>query len=255
MTLNLAHGRAGSWARFIQSAPRARANLSRVARALERERPDVVALQEVDNNSAWNGRFDHGTYLARDARYPHHVGGRHHVNGLLDYGTALLSKLSLRSTATFAFDRPIARPGKGFVVSTVGWPDAPHVEVDLVSLHLDFLSARKHRRELQELVTALSPRSRPRIVMGDFNAGRGAEALAEVAAALDLHTYEPDKLHVTFPALGRRLDWVLVSRDFEFARHQVLAESLSDHQAVIAELSLRRSSSIATAAGRASRLG
>ena len=111
------------------------------------------------------------------------------------------------------------------------------------------LTAAPHRSRHATQKTAghdVEPRARARRKLGSVHS---------VGAALDLHTYEPDKLHVTFPALGRRLDWVLVSRDFEFARHQVLAESLSDHQAVIAELSLRRSSSIATAAGRASRLG
>ena len=120
----------------------------------------------------------------------------------LDYGTALISQLSMRPAETFAFDRPLARPGKGFVVSTVAWPGADELEVDLVSLHLDFLSSRKRSKELRELVTALTARSRRRIVMGDFNAGVGARALAEVAAALDLHTWEPDAGHITYRRSG-----------------------------------------------------
>tara|TARA_Y100001934_G_C12334111_1_gene766645 strand:- start:1671 stop:1907 length:237 start_codon:yes stop_codon:yes gene_type:complete len=78
---------------LVQSAEDARANLSRVAKVLEREQPHVVALQEVDNNSVWNGRFNHGAYIAREASYAHHFGGQHHVSEFLNYGTALISQL------------------------------------------------------------------------------------------------------------------------------------------------------------------
>lgn len=237
LTLNLGHGRARDWGRLLQSGERARRNLRLVAGVLTREQPDVVALQEVDNNSVWNGRFDHGAWLARTAKFPHHFAGRHHVSALLDYGTALLSRVALTDAANVAFDSAVARPRKGFVVSTATWPGST-LKVDLVSLHLDFLSPAKRRAEVRQLQGTLAVRARPCIVMGDFNTGYDGALLEHLAKALDLHAFEPHVGHITFPSLRRRLDWVLISNSLRFASHQVLSDPVSDHNAVLADLEL-----------------
>lgn len=241
MTLNLGHGRARDWAKILQTGAQARSNLTRIAKVLERERPHVVALQEVDRNSFWNGRFDHGAYLAEQANYPHHFGGCHHVSSYLDYGTALLSTLDMNDRASVKFNQALARPRKGFVVSSIRWPAVPGVEVDFVSLHLDFLRPQKRRSEIAKLIETLKGRPNPKIIMGDFNTGFRQELmLTHLAAELDLHAWEPEsEQHITFPSLRRRLDWVLVSKKFHFAGHRVLEDPLSDHQAVIAELELK----------------
>jgi endonuclease/exonuclease/phosphatase family metal-dependent hydrolase len=41
---------------------------------------------------------------------------------------------------------------------------------------------------------------------------------------------------VTFPKTGRRLDWILVSPQLEFADHRILDDPISDHYAVVAEI-------------------
>jgi len=53
------------------------------------------------------------------------------------------------------------------------------------------------------------------------------------------HAYAPeaDDL-VTFPSRERRLDWVLVSKEIAFVGHRVLADAVSDHRAVAADLRL-----------------
>ena len=38
---------------------------------------------------------------------------------------------------------------------------------------------------------------------------------------------------------GKRLDWILVSRDLEFRKHEVLPDVVADHFAVFAELAYR----------------
>jgi len=64
--------------------------------------------------------------------------------------------------------------------------------------------------------------------------GRGIEH-----GRLDLHVWNPDGDElVTFPKLGKRLDWVLVSREFSIISHEVLQDSVSDHQPVIVEVTL-----------------
>ena len=56
----------------------------------------------------------------------------------------------------------------------------------------------------------------------------------------------------TYPSSGRRLDWVLISEDLEFLRHEVLPQVVSDHQAVAAIIGLKSMNDIAQGGARGS---
>jgi endonuclease/exonuclease/phosphatase family metal-dependent hydrolase len=240
MTLNIGHGRAGRAPSSFRSKTRAKGNLHHVALMLRRESPDVVAFQEMDRGSIWSGNFDHGTFLAELAEYPHLYLGSHFALGrYLNYGTAIMARHNLQEPETVAFHRAFARPNKGFVISSIHWPDRPGLKIDVISVHLDFLTATRRRKEIERLIQFLTPRDVPRIVMGDFNTGYGNPRLIPyLADRLGLHTWLPTEEYVTFPALRRRLDWVLVSTEFRFIDHKVLNDPVSDHHAVMAEIAL-----------------
>jgi len=246
MTLNIAHARAQGVSQLLQSTEQARANLMLIADVVRREAPHVIAFQEFDKASFWNGNFSHTAFLAEQAVYPHHFSGSH-VSGInLDYGTSIMSRQGISQSRSVSFNKPFLRQPKGFVVTTIDWPSEGDVKVDVVSLHLDFLSEAKRRAEIDQLVHELGRlgqgrQSNPRILMGDFNIDYGDDdaLIHELTERLELHTYRPMEQLVTFPRFERRLDWVLVSRDLEFVEHRVLADPLSDHQAVVADLILK----------------
>ena len=127
-------------------------------------------------------------------------------------------------------------------MSTINWPQAEDLRVDLVSVHLDFLSHAERQRELETLTTILESRDNLRIIMGDFNMEydkRRNALLPKLTAALNLHTWKPhDKKMTTYPKLSKRLDWVLVSREFKFTSYEVLEDRISDHRPVIARVTL-----------------
>jgi endonuclease/exonuclease/phosphatase family metal-dependent hydrolase len=241
MTLNVAHARATGRNQMMQSEVKARVNLNKIAAVINREQPDIVAFQEIDNNSFWNGRFNHGQFIAEKTNFNHWFTGSHQLSNNLDYGTGLMSKFSLTDPLSVTFKKPFARTRKGFVLSTIDWPNSKGVKVDLVSLHLDFLSRSQRRKEIDTLIRTLYQRDNLLIIMGDFNTEYEEQALLhQLSSTLNLHTWLPDEDElVTYPKLGRRLDWVLVSQAFEFNGHQVLKDSLSDHQAVIVDITLR----------------
>ena len=169
----------------------------------------------------------------------------------LDYGTSIMSRQGISQSRSVSFDKPFLRQPKGFVVTTIDWPSAGDVKVDVVSLHLDFLTEAKRRAEIEQLVQALASQTQSRlakgqqpnlcILMGDFNIDYGDDdaLIYELTEKLQLHTYRPMEQLITFPRFERRLDWVLVSRDLEFVEHRVLADPLSDHQAVVADLVMK----------------
>jgi endonuclease/exonuclease/phosphatase family metal-dependent hydrolase len=210
---------------------------------LKREAPDVASLQEIDSRSFWNGNFDQVEFLAESGAFDQSVRGTH-VDGMgLAYGTALVAKLKLGNPEAVTFrSRPAVVP-KGFVVSTVAWPGNECVEVDIVSVHLDFASKSVRRKQAAELIATLQDRSRPTVIMGDFNTGwqQPNSALRLIARELGLHPYQPDsEAQVTFPAFGERLDWILVSPEISFNSYRVVTDIVSDHRGVLSELAIDR---------------
>ena len=242
MTLNMAHGRAAGFSQLFQSTHRVKQNLDDIAALLNREKPAIVALQEIDSHSFWNGWFNHGEYLSNMTDLSYHFVGHHAANTLFNYGTGLMSQAPLSRQQSVVFNATFLRPRKGFVLSTVSWPASPSVQVDVVSVHLDFLSSSVRVRQLERLIDTLQGRHKPLIVMGDFNSelNDGSGLLPHLMAKLGLHTWQPwNQTLSTFSARDRRLDYILVSGEFEFRNHKILDDSISDHKAVLAELVLR----------------
>ena len=241
MTLNVAHGRGNGRHQLLTRKKTHRAKLDDVAAVLARERPDVAALQEADGPSVWSGRFDHVAHLATAAQFARSVRGEH-VSGMkLSYGTALLSMLPLEKPLSVTFAPSPPTPSKGFVVATVAWPGNPEVEVDVVSVHLDFARKKVRRRQVAGMVEALAGRGRPLIVMGDLNCQWADEdsPLRTLAEKLKLTAYKPEAKDMqTFPKLKRRLDWILISSELEFARHEIVPDRVSDHLGIVCDIRL-----------------
>jgi endonuclease/exonuclease/phosphatase family metal-dependent hydrolase len=258
LTLNIAHGRGDGFHQLFQSAETARENLGTIAVLLEREAPHVASLQEADFRSFWNGKFDQVGFLAENAAFERSVHGRH-VDGMgLSYGTALIAKLDLENPESVTFDpRRTALP-KGFVVSTVVWPHKACVEVDVVSVHLDFARESTRREQARELIEILQSRNRPLIVMGDFNTDwrRRDSALRMIAGELGLRAHEPDDAaQATFPSSGDRLDWILVSSEIDFASYRVVHDVVSDHFGVLSDLVVERDCEYASIAAPRAPIG
>ena len=239
MTLNLAHGRGQKWHQWLLDREAIEANLKCVAAVLGRESPDVVALQEADGPSFWSGGFDHIAHLADAAGYPYQVRGEHVQRRRLVYGTSLLSRIPIHQAVSVTFPRSLPTTTKGFVVGRVAMPQRSSLKIDVASVHLDFLRPAIRRRQTAQIVASLRERDTPQIILGDFNcAWRSRDrCLHRLADELDLATYEPSSRHLwTFPRLHRRLDWIFISSSLRFISYRVLADCLSDHRAVVAEV-------------------
>ena len=240
MTLNIAHGRGDSFHQLLQGTATTRKNLDDITTLLHESDAHVVALQEADGPSFWSGNFSHIDYLASNGAYRQSVHGSH-ADGLgLSYGTALMAKLDLRNPKAVTFDPDLSPVPKGFVVSTVSWPGQPGVEVDIVSLHLDFTSVANRKKQAQELIDTLRHRQRPLIVTGDFNSEWAENSTVQhICRELALTAWRPEAPGLaTFPSSGERLDWILVSKGISFRTYQVIPDNVSDHRGVLAELTL-----------------
>lgn len=239
MTLNVAHGRGTAFHQMLQRSNQTVKNLDRIGRLLNQVRPDVIALQEIDGPSFWSGRFNHLEYLARKSVFTRSVQAPHVDAPGLSYGTALMSRLELSNPRAITFDPSLSPMPKGFVVSTVSFPGREGIEVDVVSVHLDFMSRSIRKKQADELIALMRARNNRLIIMGDLNSGWHEQhsAAKYLAEQLDLTAFQPEnRTMTTFPALGQRLDWILVSRGFEFAGYEIVGDRVSDHRGVVANL-------------------
>ena len=75
------------------------------------------------------------------------------------------------------------------------------------------------------------------LMLCDFhkNCGRDYDFTEE----LKLRAFQPEDSGLSTFRRGRRLDWILISEQFEFVDHRVFRDELSDHKAVGARLRLR----------------
>ncbi|MEX2525086.1 MAG: endonuclease/exonuclease/phosphatase family protein [Gammaproteobacteria bacterium] len=241
MTLNMAHGRGTGRHQFFATTRRIKGNLDTIADVIRREQPDIVALQETDNASGWSGTFNHVEYLLDRTGHVASYQGLHVQSMGLQYGTALLAGTPLRDRLSLPFEQSSIPLPRGFVIAGATWPGDPDRLIDVVSVHLDFLSGRNRRTQAETLVKELEARSRPVILMGDLNTewAHRDGVIDYLMEALNLSVYRPDSEDIiTFPGSGRRIDWILVSSEFEFVDHKVLTDKLSDHRAVIADIRL-----------------
>lgn len=237
LTLNLAHGRGEGLHQSLQKREEIESHLNAAADVVQRERPDVVAMQEADGPSAWSGDFNHVEYLARRAGLGHFARGEH-VKGLkLSYGTALASRGPLDNAVSVTFPPSPPTFSKGFTVGTVAWPGRPDFKVDVVSVHLDFLSKRVREKQVDKLAETITKRGRPVIVMGDFNCDwdDSGSSVRRLAEKLELRAYRPEAADMpSFPTFNKRLDWVLLSPSLEFVEYRTLDDAISDHRGVLA---------------------
>ena len=241
LTLNASHGRGTAINQLLVGTSKTYENLDGIADLLSREAADVVALQEADAPSRWSGKFDHVAYVAENAAYPCFVHGLHSQGYMSSYGTALLMRSEALEPASIAFPPSPPSKQKGFVSTEFLWrPDTTVHRVTVASVHFDFMRKKTRDRQVAEMVNRLKSVEGPLVVLGDLNSEWTSEDshVGRLASELGLHTFEPENGGLgTYKKLsGKRLDWILVSRDLAFRSYRVLTDRVADHFPIYAEL-------------------
>ena len=246
-SLNVAHARRNVPVKPYLGRRKAQRNLSDIAETLNLLAPDVVALQEVDGPSTWSGNFDHVAAIARQTGFAEHYRGDHNELRFgrfrMAAGTALMARQPLLDPASHRFSVSW-RDTKGFVVAALEVPVWGGLSVDVVSVHLDFLTPSVRRKQIRRMVESLADRQRPLVVLGDLNCcwqhePRSMELLVN---HLGLRAHEPQSPAHTYPAHRpcRRIDWILASPELDFHGYHTVHAPLSDHLVLVADLTLRQ---------------
>lgn len=225
-----------------------RLDLDRIARVLERARPDLIGLQEVDRHfSPRSGHLDQGRWLAERL-------GMHVVFGAnIDrdppgpgrprrgYGSAVLSRYPVEGSEHRLLAREPGTERRGVVSVRVTASGRP---LTFCTTHLEHKSRGLRRRQAGEVLDLLASGPPTAVVVGDLNATeRSAELRVlyrelhdawRAAGTGDGHTHRSDRPR-------RRIDYVLHTPDLSAERVHVTGGEGSDHLAVVADLALSES--------------
>jgi endonuclease/exonuclease/phosphatase family metal-dependent hydrolase len=213
-------------------------DLDRAAAVINRLRPDVVTLQEVDDGVGRTDGVDQARYLgtltgmaAVFGPFMEYQGGR--------YGMAILSRHPIVSWENHLLP-PGAEPRSALEArirlrSTEQVRSGGEREISLVGIHF-YRTAPERLAQAEQTVAALAERSAPVILAGDFN----STPESEVMAFLRSHFTIPDKGvdHNTFPSQGadREIDFIMYRPEdhFQVIEHRVIHEPLaSDHRPLL----------------------
>lgn len=213
-------------------------DLPRIAAVIQSVKPDIVALQEVDQKARRTGTVDQPAELARLTQMQVVYGANIPLQGGR-YGNAVLSRFSLKSSKNHAlpnFDRGEQRGVLEVQLKIPGMQPS----LLLLATHLD------HRRKDRERIASakainqlLTPNSElPALLAGDMNDVHGSATLAQLETHWS-HTTKRPRFTIPVEKPARQIDFIFCrpQESWKVLEVKVLDEAVaSDHRAILAVL-------------------
>ena len=148
-------------------------DLERIAKVIAREKPDIVALQEVDQTCKRSGSVDQAAVLGKLLKMEHRFGKFMDFQGG-EYGMAVLSRFPIEATNVHKL--PLGaepRCALEIVVKSPNWPG----KLSFVGIHNDWTKEEIRVKQISALMKLLEKETYPMILAGDFNAQPKSESL------------------------------------------------------------------------------
>jgi len=204
-------------------------DLNRIAEVIKKQKPDLVALQEVDKMVPRSGKVDQAAELAK-------LLGMHHAYGKCidldggEYGNAILSRHPIQDTMVHKLPGPgEARAVLETIIHLQG------KKVSFASVHLDWEKDATRLGQVQAMEKVLSLRNHPVIMAGDFNATPDSEPMKLVAKNWIVSQKSGQPLTIPANDPKKEIDYILYRGLIEAkASCLVLDEAVaSDHRPLI----------------------
>ena len=209
-------------------------DLKRIADVIAREKPDLVALQEVDRNCQRSGNRDSvkelGVLLNMDYRFGKAIDFQ---DG--EYGNAVLSRLPILDTIRHSLPTG-GEPRCALEVKVQ--VEGVSVPVSFICLHTDPYDESVRAKQVQALLDALRDTSNPTILAGDFNGEKTDASLKKFEAPEWLILEKGGKK--TFPSNDPKIEidfFILRGFPNTTIQHDVIDERMaSDHRPISAAI-------------------
>lgn len=209
-------------------------HVEQIAATIRAEAPDIVALQEVHRWS-WQARFnDQAARLARLTGMKIIYTPSFTIFGG-DYGNAILTRGEVVNARVV--DLPGAGEPRSLLDATIR---VKGKELRFVATHLAAWKGLNEKTRLEQvgcMAAQLRRSPRPFIILGDLNVEPRAEEIVSLMNETSTLFTDP-QLAPTHRITQERLDYILVSKEWLVVSSRVLDAGPSDHNAVVAELTL-----------------
>ncbi|WP_035601046.1 endonuclease/exonuclease/phosphatase family protein [Haloferula sp. BvORR071] len=208
-------------------------DLERIAKVISEQKPDLVALQEIDNKCRRSKSIDEAAELARLTGLHVAFGKAMDFDGGA-YGQAILSRFPIGDTQVhqlpgdgeprIAFEAEVKIDGK---------------PLRMVTVHLDHQQDARRLKQAETLAKALENHHEPMILAGDFNDGPESAPLKAFAAQWQAVPKKEPKLTCPAGKPSSEIDHIFLGGLERKEDATVLQENVaSDHRPVVAVIKL-----------------
>lgn len=219
-------------------------DVKRIAEVIKKEKPDLVALQEIDIGVERSGRVHQAQLLSELTGMEVRLGPTQAYQGGL-FGNAVLSRFPIRDVEihplpyTEATESLVTYP-RGCIIVTV--EPSPNQSVRFISTHFQH-NVAADRVEQAKAINLLTQNDKgiPTILAGDMNATPDSEPITILLEQWKNATNEPAAPTVPVKAPTKRIDYIFYRPEnaLKLGKTYVIPEVLaSDHRPVFAEFEL-----------------
>jgi endonuclease/exonuclease/phosphatase family metal-dependent hydrolase len=219
-------------------------DIERLAEVINRTKPDLVGLQEVDVGVERSGRVHQARRLGELTGMQVRYGPTQHYQGGL-YGNAVLTKLPILDVHIQPLPYTEATPElvtypRGAISVTVRGPDGNPLR--FISTHFQHNVAEDRLAQAQAINRFFADDEIPTILAGDMNALPDSEPIAELLKKWTNATDDPPAPTAPSQNPRSRIDYIFYrpAQAFRLIEASVVDEPMaSDHRPVLAVLELR----------------
>lgn len=213
-------------------------DLDAVARVINENKPDLVALQEVDSFTGRSGPFNQAEELGKKTGMAAHFFKAIDYDGG-EYGLAILSRLPVIETDRYPLPRMDGNGGEPRILATATIALSAKEKILFACTHLDAMKDSINRMlQIKAIEGLLNHSPLPVVIAGDFNASVNTSVIAVLDSNFS-RTCDPCEFTSPADQPRRTIDFIAYapSKRFKVKQHQVIEERYaSDHLPVMAEL-------------------
>lgn len=213
-------------------------DLDRIAAVITAQKPDLVAVQEVDRNTKRTNQVDQSAVLGKRTGLHAAFARAIDLQGG-EYGQAILSRFPIKSVKTHVLP---GKPGQEtrIAVEVKGEPAGGLPPLTFIGTHFQHDNAATRAEQAAKVNELFGKADGPLILAGDLNAAPDSEPMRTIAKAWAFGT-APDKGLLTIPSESprRQIDYILFrpADRFRVSEAKVIGEKVaSDHRPVFAVL-------------------
>jgi endonuclease/exonuclease/phosphatase family metal-dependent hydrolase len=192
--------------------------------------PDIVLLQEIDQNKGGTGHIDQAAYFG-EALGMEHAFAPNVVSGGGAYGVAILSRFKILDSEHYLLPNGPGGEQRGLLGVGV---EIGGQEVRIYSTHLQNKLPGLREAQARHVAGILANETHPIILGGDMNATISTPTLSPLTSLLVDAWSAGSGPEGTGPN-GSRIDFLLTSPSIVAQRAQVLGSAISDHSRLYAD--------------------